>query len=88
MTPTDVPGLAEVQGRRLANVLHAHRLLQWAAVAPNAMPPDAAVKRAVELIVGHLRRPSPPRVWVGQRRDDDGVEWLELPGVESVRWTP
>jgi len=52
--PTDVPGLAEVQGRRLAAVHQAHRLLQWAAVAPNAMPPEAAVRRAAQLLRGQV----------------------------------
>lgn len=49
-----MPGLAEVQGRRLAAVHQAHRLLQWAAVAPNAMPPEAAVRRAAQLLRGQV----------------------------------
>lgn len=33
-----------------------------------------------------LRQPA-PRAWVVCMRDDQGVEWLELPGVGAVRWT-
>lgn len=85
VTPAHVPGLAELQGRRLAAVHQAHRLLQWAAVAPAAMPPEAAVRRAVQL----LREPraTTVRVWVGRRVDEQGVEWLVLPGAEPVAWT-
>lgn len=87
MTPADVPGLAEAQGRKHAAVHHAHTLLQYAAVAPAAMPPEAAVKRAAHLLVQHLVRQPAPRAWVVCMRDDQGVEWLELPGVGAVRWT-
>lgn len=54
MTPDHVPGLAELQGRRAAAVHQAHTLLQYAAVAPNAMPPELAVRRAVQLLRGQV----------------------------------
>lgn len=88
VTPAHVPGLAELQGRRLAAVHQAHRLLQYAAVAPAAMPPEDAVRTARKLLLQHLVAPPAQRSWVVQVHDDLGVEWLELPGVGAVRWDP
>lgn len=88
MTPAHVPGLAELQGRKAAAVLEAHVVLQYAAVAPAAMPVEDAVRRAKHLLLRHVLPAPAPRVWVGHRRDDDGTEWLELPGVAAVRLVP
>lgn len=60
MTPDHVPGLAELQGRRAAAVHQAHTLLQYAAVAPAAMPPEDAVRAARKLL---LQDVLPPRPW-------------------------
>lgn len=84
MTPAHVPGLAELQGRKAAAVHQAHTLLQYAAVAPAAMPPEDAVRAARKLLLQHLVPPPAPRVWV-QRYDTPDAEWLELPGVMAVR---
>lgn len=59
MTPDHVPGLAELQGRKLAAVHHAHRLLQWAAVAPTVLDPVVAVERARKLLLQDVLPPRP-----------------------------
>lgn len=82
MKPTDLPPAAAIAaGARRARVLRALTVLEYAAV--DCLDDDRAVAHAVRLLRGP-KPPAPPQV---RLRVDGTTEWLELPGVTSVRWT-